>query len=92
MKNGLRTVPEVSPRNSACCFSELKRIPNLFSRKRILNRLTVKDQFHQRSAGSGHAQFHVQLPLSDIGELESFSPQERQWNMGLRWDLWEYER
>jgi len=76
MKNGLRTAPEVSPRNRACCFSEPNRIPILFSRKRTLNRLTAKDQFYQRSAGSGHAQFHVQLSLSDIGELEPLSSQD----------------
>lgn len=32
-------VPEVSPRNSACCFLEVKRTPILFSRHKIFNRL-----------------------------------------------------
>lgn len=43
-KNGLIMVPEVSPRNRACCFSEVKRIPSLFSRHKVLNRLAGKDQ------------------------------------------------
>jgi hypothetical protein len=42
-KNWWMTSPEVSPRNRACCFSEVKRIPSLFSRHRILNRLVKKE-------------------------------------------------
>ena len=43
MKNGWIMVPEVSPRNSACCFREAKKIPSLFSLHKVLNRLMGKD-------------------------------------------------
>ena len=76
-KNGWIAAPEVSPRNRACCFSEVKRIPNLFSRHKVFNRLIKMELAPSKSENSRYIQLHAQLLQGYIRKLESSSSQRR---------------